>query len=120
MVSELEIEGLVDCSQVSQDPTVYDPPSSSKGNPCQSTCAIGGEWSFVITAFFFTAFIIVSAFVVLQLVIAVLMDQISAAEEAVCGLITVPGSEELHQNVFNRMYRRFHLNARRRTRRTEP
>jgi Ca2+-binding EF-hand superfamily protein len=121
MVSELEMEGLMDCSQVSQEvpqypvayPTVYDPPFPSKGNSCQGTCAIGDELSFVIASIFLVSFIIISSFVVLQLVIAVLMDQMSAAEDAADGLITVPGSEELHQNVFNRMYSRFHLNARR-------
>jgi hypothetical protein len=113
MISELEMEGLVDCSQVSQDPTVYDPPLPSKGNLCQSTCAFGGEWSFAIASIFFVSFIIITSFVVLQLVIAVLMDQLLALDKAVDGLTTVPGSERLHQNVFNRIYRRFHLNARR-------
>jgi hypothetical protein len=36
-------------------------------------------------------------------VIAVLIEQLLALDKAVDGLTTVPGSERLHQNVFNRI-----------------
>ena len=114
MIEELAHEELVDCSQVSQDPTVYDPPLPNKAVVCQSTCALGNDLSFLIASVFFVIFIIVSSFVVLQLVIAVLMDQLEATEDAADHGQKVPDCEELVVPIFNRVYQRFHYNARRR------
>jgi len=114
MIEELAHEELVDCSQVSQDPTVYDPPLPNKAVVCQSTCALGNDLSFLIASVFFVIFIILSSFVVLQLVIAVLMDQLEATEDAADHGQKVNDCEELVVPILNRVYQRFHYNARRR------
>jgi len=113
IIFHLEKEGLVDCSQVTQDPTVSDPPASRQGSLCQSTCALGGEWSYVISSFFFSIFIAVSSFACLQLVIAMLMDQLNDADDddAHRGRKKVPTCQELEEFVFKRLFRRFLYNA---------
>jgi len=112
-VAELESAGLMDCAQVSQNPTVYAPPAARKGNRCQSTCAVGGEWNYVLACIFFAAFIVISNFVILQLVIAVLMDQMEAEKHEVedGGKTLVLGCEELRMAVFARIFRRFKRQA---------
>jgi len=141
-VAELESAGLMDCAQVSQNPTVYAPPAARKvqilkvstllnlhytltiyrtdfrdfclkGNRCQSTCAVGGEWNYVLACIFFAAFIVISNFVILQLVIAVLMDQMEAEKHEVedGGKLLVLGCEELRMAVFARIFRRFKRQA---------
>lgn len=112
-VFELESEGLMDCSQVSQDPRVYAPPLARKGNRCQSTCAVGGELNYVIASFFFALFVVISNFVILQLVIAVLMDQLEDKEKAERDTTNdiVIGTEELQVHVFKRVFQRFKKRA---------
>lgn len=113
-VIELEGEGLMDCSYVTLDPTVYLLPTYRKGNRCQSTCAVGGDYAYLIASIFFAAFVVISNFVILQLVIAVLMDQMSNQDADPDGSHEhVPGSPDLRMHVFKRIYSRIHLNARR-------
>ena len=113
-VTELEGEGLMDCSYVTLDPTVYVLPTYRKGNRCQTTCAVGGDFAYLIASFFFAAFVVISNFVILQLVIAVLMDQMSNQDADPDGSLQhVPGHPDLRVHVFKRMYSRMHLNARR-------
>lgn len=112
MVFDLEREGLLDCSYVTHNPDIFFLPNPRAGNRCQSSCALGGDWSFVITAIFFCMFILLTAFVCLQLVIAVLMDQLAATEDNMKLTQKVPQCEDLDMFVMNRIFRRFHLNAR--------
>ncbi len=55
IVFELEKEGLVDCSQVTQDPTVYDPPAPRQGNNCQSTKGENGVMLSPVSSFLFSS-----------------------------------------------------------------
>ena len=80
-VEMLESEGLIDCSQVSQNALANDAPHPRRNNPCQPTCAVGGQVNYVIASLFFAAFILVTSFVVLQLVIGVLIEQLVINED---------------------------------------
>jgi len=68
----------------------------------------------LIPRFYFLVFICISTFVLMQLVIGVLMDQMSQSEDdGAAGKELAPGCEVLTVMVFMRAYRRFNWNARR-------
>ena len=113
-VEMLQAEGLLDCSQVSQDPTAYAPPSPQIGNRCQSTCAVGGEYNYVLATVFFGLFLIISNFVILQLVIGVLMAQLQENMEQKSE--KVAGCDQLPHDVLQRIVVRFQHNALKRLR----
>jgi len=69
----------------------------------------------MVSKIYFILFVCISQFVLLQLVIAVLMDQLTATkdEDAEKYRTKAPGCEELKVATFGRIYRRFHYQARR-------
>ena len=97
-VKNLSEAGLADCSI----PGHF---HSSGSLECPSTCGLPLLWCSVFLYSFFG----LSAYVMLQLVIGVLMDQLSArqTEEKLMGARHVPGREELTIAVLQRMYRRW-------------
>mmetsp|Transcript_24751 Transcript_24751/g.38864 ORF Transcript_24751/g.38864 Transcript_24751/m.38864 type:complete len:123 (+) Transcript_24751:3-371(+) len=75
---------------------------------CASTCGPSALVAFV----FFSAFVMLAAFVLLQLVIAVLMEQLSASEDDnAAAYMLMPGAKILNKSVFHRMYRRLRFNS---------
>eukprot|EP00293_Proteomonas_sulcata_P005016 CAMPEP_0184326480 /NCGR_PEP_ID=MMETSP1049-20130417/142588_1 /TAXON_ID=77928 /ORGANISM="Proteomonas sulcata, Strain CCMP704" /LENGTH=425 /DNA_ID=CAMNT_0026648681 /DNA_START=142 /DNA_END=1419 /DNA_ORIENTATION=+ len=90
---EFEDAGLVDCSVGSYTKT------------CVSTC---GENIF--SNFYFVTFVCIAAFVLLQLVIAVLMDQLGHSDEN-NEVELMPGTEFLGKRCFHRIYRRWRWHA---------
>jgi len=94
-VLHLEALGLADCSV------------GGYKKACASTCGspIGGF-------LFFSLFVCLAAFVLLQLVIAVLMEQLNAEEDdKSAGNVLMPGATTLRRQVFDRLYRRWRWNA---------
>jgi len=91
-IIELQKQGLVDCRTAGG----YD-------LTCSSPC--GNYW---VANIYFCAFVCIAAFVLLQLVIAVLMEQLNANEdEQGAKHMLMPGAETLRKDVFLRMYRRW-------------
>ena len=84
---------------------------------CPGTCGFnfaGLFYSVFVAQLYFLIFVSVSSFVLLQLVIAVLMDQLTASSDDKKNSRTkAPGMEDLTVAVFTRAYRRFNYNARR-------
>jgi hypothetical protein len=85
---------------------------------CPGTCGFnfaGLFYSTMVSKIYFMIFVCISSFVLLQLVIAVLMEQLqnAAGEDAALYETKCPGCDTLKQSTLTRMYRRFHFNARR-------
>ena len=84
---------------------------------CPGTCGFnfaGLFYSVFVAQLYFLIFVSVSSFVLLQLVIVVLMDQLTASSDDRKNSRTkAPGMEDLTVAVFTRAYRRFNYNARR-------
>ena len=87
---QLEADNLLDCSTLGRQ------------RACASTCT-----DTVSGSLYFFAFTLVSAFVLMQLVIAVLLDQIMNSSEKHLVKVRCPGCYELRLAMFNRMYRRW-------------
>jgi len=107
----LSNEGLLDCSNPGQG-------FSAGTKMCPGTCGFnlaGLFYSQMVAKIYFLLFVCISQFVLLQLVIAVLMDQLSNAgnADAAKQVTKAPGCEVLTEAVLTRVYRRFHFNARR-------
>eukprot|EP00960_Hanusia_phi_P014603 431203-Hanusia_phi.AAC.4 len=92
----LSESGLADCSIPGRF-------HSSGPLECSSTCGLPLLWCSVFLYSFFG----LSAYVMLQLVIGVLMDQLSArqTEDKLAGARTLPCTEKLTRMAFQRMYR---------------
>ena len=104
-------QGLMDCSNPGDG-------FSAGVKLCPGTCGFnfaGLFYSTMVSKIYFMVFVCVSQFVLLQLVIAVLMDQLNGAsgEEAAKYEQVCPGCDELKVATMTRVYRRFHFNARR-------
>jgi hypothetical protein len=84
---------------------------------CPGTCGFnlaGLFYTSMIARLYFLVFIMISSFVLMQLVIGVLMDQLGQSEDSGAASRTLaPGCQELSATVFLRTYRRFNYNARR-------
>ena len=84
---------------------------------CPGTCGFnlaGLFYTSMIARLYFLVFIMISSFVLMQLVIGVLMDQLGQSEDSGAASRTfAPGCQELSATVFLRTYRRFNYNARR-------
>ena len=107
----LSVVGLLDCTNLGDG-------FSSGPKICPGTCGFnfaGLFYSQMVSKIYFILFVCVSQFVLLQLVIAVLMDQLTSAqdEDAEKYRTKAPGCEELKVATFGRIYRRFHYQARR-------
>eukprot|EP00286_Rhodomonas_abbreviata_P000279 CAMPEP_0181291404 /NCGR_PEP_ID=MMETSP1101-20121128/1948_1 /TAXON_ID=46948 /ORGANISM="Rhodomonas abbreviata, Strain Caron Lab Isolate" /LENGTH=1755 /DNA_ID=CAMNT_0023395791 /DNA_START=9 /DNA_END=5276 /DNA_ORIENTATION=- len=94
---ELQNEGLADCDV------------GGYSKQCESTCG-----SSIAANAIFLSFVCVSQFVLLQLVIAVLMEQLSNTQNATSPTELMPGSDFLQRPIFVRLYRRWRWNALRR------
>jgi len=109
----LSVMGLMDCDIIGDG-------FSSGPKLCPGTCGFnfaGLFYSPMVAKIYFMLFISVSQFVLLQLVIAVLMDQLGAAQEEDAKEYNekAPGCQHLSVAVFKRTLRRFRANARRKT-----
>jgi len=107
----LSVEGLMDCSNPGEG-------FSAGVKMCPGSCGFnlaGLFYSQMVAKIYFLLFVCISQFVLLQLVIAVLMDQLSNAgnADAAKQVKKAPGCEELTEAVLTRVYRRIHFNARR-------
>jgi hypothetical protein len=107
----LSTVGLLDCTNIGDG-------FSSGTKICPGTCGFnfaGLFYSQMVSKIYFILFVCISQFVLLQLVIAVLMDQLTSAqdEEAEKYRKKAPGCEELKVATLSRIYRRFHYQARR-------
>jgi hypothetical protein len=107
----LSVVGLLDCTNIGDG-------FSSGPKICPGTCGFnfaGLFYSQMVSKIYFILFVCISQFVLLQLVIAVLMDQLTATkdEDAEKYRKNAPGCEELKVATFGRIYRRFHYQARR-------
>jgi len=91
---EFQKRGLADCSTGGYDLT------------CEGTC---GDW--LIANIYYMIFFAIASFVLLQLVIAVLMEQLSIADDAESPLNLVPGCTHLSKPVLGRIYRRWRFCA---------
>jgi hypothetical protein len=84
---------------------------------CPGTCGFnlaGLFYTSLIARLYFLVFCVISSFVLMQLVIGVLMDQLGQSEDSdSASRILAPGCQELSVAVFMRTYRRFNYNARR-------
>ena len=92
--SMLEAEGMLDCSDLGQ----Y--------RPCLSTCTDSTSGNI-----YFFVFTLISAFVLMQLVIAVLLEQLVNGSDKASVKLRTPGCMELRLLVFGRMYRRWRFAA---------
>jgi hypothetical protein len=100
-VIQLERDGLLDCKT-----------GDGYNKICLGTCGDS-----IVANIYFCLFVCIAAFVLLQLVIAVLMDQLSSCEDEQAGRhVLMPGVEVLRQDVFTRIYRRWRYNAARKLR----
>jgi hypothetical protein len=90
----LEAAKLIDCTALGFE------------RPCSSTCAerISGT-------LFFGIFTLISAFVIMQLVIAVLLDQLKNTSDKAEARVRTPGCEMLKLKAFARMQRRWRHTA---------
>mmetsp|Transcript_25360 Transcript_25360/g.39779 ORF Transcript_25360/g.39779 Transcript_25360/m.39779 type:complete len:413 (+) Transcript_25360:3-1241(+) len=86
--------GLMDCSTGGYDLT------------CETTCGTN-----VFANLYYSIFMMVAFFVILQLVIAVLMDQLNASGDEGQAKELMPGADNLHKTVALRIYRRWRWNA---------
>jgi hypothetical protein len=106
----LSLEELMDCRNPGEG-------YSSGKLMCPGTCGFtlaGLFYSTMVAKIYFLLFVCISQFVLLQLVIAVLMDQLSAAsDDAAATKENAPGCDELNVATLTRIYRRFNYNARR-------
>jgi hypothetical protein len=107
----LSLMGLLDCTNIGDG-------FSSGPKLCPGTCGFnfaGMFYSQMVSKIYFILFVCISQFVLLQLVIAVLMDQLTATqdEDAEQYRKKAPGCEELKVATFTRIYRRFNFQARR-------
>ena len=93
--STLEADGLMDCSTLGQ----Y--------RPCEGTCSVD-FWAGVI---YFCLFTLLSAFVLLQLVIAVLLEQMMNTPGHSPAATRAPGTRALTLRVLGRMHRRWQFTA---------
>jgi hypothetical protein len=91
---ELEASGLMDCSTLGQK------------LPCTSTCTDP-----VTGYIYFGVFTLMSAFFLMQLVIAVLLEQLINVSDKVQSMLRTPGCARLRRKVFSRMERRWRFNA---------
>lgn len=91
---ELELKGLMDCSL----PGGY-------SRECQGTCALLNTSLFA--NFYFVSFVCMATFVLLQLVIAVLMEQLANNDGDSVMLKPLPGCEVLNRDILGRIYRRW-------------
>jgi hypothetical protein len=106
----LSLVGLIDC-------TIIGDGFSSGPKLCPGSCGFnfaGLFYSPMVAKIYFILFVSTSQFVLLQLVIAVLMDQLGAAQEEDNKeyVDKAPGCEHLTIAVFKRAFRRFEANAR--------
>jgi hypothetical protein len=92
--ASLEADGLLDCSVLGRE------------RPCASTCSDTGS-GYV----FFAAFTLMSAFFLMQLVIAVLLQQLVNTSDKAESAIRTPGCEHLRLHVFARVGRRWRYAA---------
>ncbi len=90
----LEAAGLMNCSVLGQE------------RPCVSTCT-----DYVTGTLFFAIFTLMSAFVLMQLVIAVLLQQLMNTSDKAESCLRTPGCEKLRLSVFGRMERRWRFSA---------
>jgi hypothetical protein len=106
----LSVHGLIDCTNPGDG-------YSAGQVMCMGTCGFnlaGLFYTSLIPRFYFLVFICISTFVLMQLVIGVLMDQMSQSDDdGAAGKELAPGCEVLTVMVFMRAYRRFSWNARR-------
>lgn len=107
----LSLMGLLDCTNIGDG-------FSSGPKLCPGTCGFnfaGMFYSQMVSKIYFILFVCISQFVLLQLVIAVLMDQLTATqdEDAEQYRKKAPGCEDLKVATFTRIYRRFNFQARR-------
>ena len=106
----LSVVGLMDCSNIGTG-------FSSGTKMCPGTCGFnlaGLFYSQMVAKLYFLLFVCISQFVLLQLVIAVLMDQLTKEQDdGAAGRTNAPGCETLTVAVLCRLYRRMHFNARR-------
>ena len=107
----LSVVGLMDCAVIGDG-------FSSGPMLCPGSCGFnfaGLFYSPLVAKIYFMLFVSVSQFVLLQLVIAVLMDQLGASqgEENLEYKTKVPGCQDLSKAVFKRAFRRFEANTRR-------
>jgi len=105
--SFLEEMGLMNCSTPGQS-------SSSGYVACVSSCGPYNAAAPAISSIYFYLFYSMSGFILLNIVIGVLMDQLENAEDTEKeSHDLVPNAKELSVLVFNRIYRRWHFQARR-------
>jgi hypothetical protein len=91
---DLEDAGLMDCSVLGQK------------RPCTSSC------SDPVTGYiFFGVFTLLSAFFLMQLVIAVLLEQLINTSDKVQSMLRTPGCAKLRLKVFARLERRWRFTA---------
>jgi hypothetical protein len=90
----LEAAGLMDCSVLGQK------------RPCASTCT-----DYITGTLFFAVFTLMSAFVLMQLVIAVLLQQLMNSSDKAESCLRTPGCETLRLDVFSRIQRRWRFSA---------
>lgn len=107
----LSVVGLLDCTNIGDG-------FSSGPKLCPGTCGFnfaGMFYSQMVSKIYFILFVCISQFVLLQLVIAVLMDQLTATQDETAETYRqkAPGCDELKVATFTRVYRRFHFQARR-------
>ncbi len=107
----LSEQNLMDCSNPGEG-------FSAGVKLCPGTCGFnfaGLFYSTMVSKIYFMIFVCISSFVLLQLVIAVLMEQLQNAsgEDAALYETKCPGCDTLKQATITRIYRRFHFNARR-------
>jgi hypothetical protein len=106
----LSLVGLLDCAIIGDG-------FSSGPKLCPGSCGFnfaGLFYSPLVAKIFFILFVSTSQFVLLQLVIAVLMDQLGAAQEEDNKeyVEKAPGCQDLTRAVFKRAFRRFEATAR--------
>eukprot|EP00960_Hanusia_phi_P032705 750013-Hanusia_phi.AAC.1 len=105
--SFLEDMGLMNCSTPGHS-------SSSGYVACVSSCGPYNTAAPFIASIYFYLFYSMSGFILLNIVIGVLMDQLENAEDSEKeSHDLVPNAKELSVLVFNRIYRRWHFQARR-------
>ena len=90
----LEAAGLMDCSVLGQR------------RPCSSTCTDAASGYI-----YFGVFTLLSAFFLMQLVIAVLLEQLVNTSDKAESAVRTPGCEHLRLHVFSRMGRRWRYAA---------
>ena len=90
----LESINLMDCTTLGQK------------RPCSSTCT-----DYVTGTLFFAIFTLISAFVLMQLVIAVLLQQLMSTSDKAESSVRTPGCEKLRLKIFARMERRWRYSA---------